>query len=147
MSGGVSLGFGLVTDENIDVGKDLVNLGLEELRNERSGKVHGEGLQRGEGDRASADCDYSIQSRRGRETDLVLLSSLLGEDESALESVSEEESTEVVALGLFDEFLDLGPLEVRRREGFSSTEFSAEGSVEIPNESQVSLCLRFHGRK
>lgn len=145
MSGGVSLSFRLVTDEDVNVRKDLVNLRLEELRNEGSGKVHSEGLQhRGRRSRVSR---LSVQSRRGRETDLVQLSSLLGEDESALESVSEEESTEVVALGLFDEFLDFGPFEVRRREGFSSTKFSAEGSVEIPNESQVSLRLRFHGRK
>lgn len=40
----VSLGLGLVTDENVNVGKDLVNLGLEELGNERGGEVHGEGL-------------------------------------------------------------------------------------------------------
>lgn len=47
VSGGVCLSLGLVTDEDIDVRKDLVNLGLEELRNERSRKVHSEGLSIG----------------------------------------------------------------------------------------------------
>jgi hypothetical protein len=45
VSSGVSLGLGLVTDEDVNVGKDLVNLGLEELGNEGGGEVHGEGLQ------------------------------------------------------------------------------------------------------
>lgn len=52
----------------------------------------------------------------------------LGENESTLETVSEEETSEVVTLGRVDELLDLGLLEVRRRERFSSTEGSAEGS-------------------
>lgn len=70
----------------------------------------------------------------GEYAHLVLLSGLLGENESTLESVSKEESTEVVALGLLDEFLDLGLLEVRRRERFSGTKGSAERSKQNPQE-------------
>jgi hypothetical protein len=41
----VSGGLGLVSDDDIAEGDDLVDLSLEELRDERSRKVHGEALQ------------------------------------------------------------------------------------------------------
>ena len=44
VAGGVGLRLGLVSDENVDEGEDLVDLGLEELRDEGSREVHGEDL-------------------------------------------------------------------------------------------------------
>jgi hypothetical protein len=44
MAIGVGLCLGLVSDENVDKGHDLVDLGLEELGDERCGEVHREGL-------------------------------------------------------------------------------------------------------
>lgn len=38
------VGFSFITDENIDVRQDLVNLALEELRDKGCGQVHGECL-------------------------------------------------------------------------------------------------------
>ena len=41
---GPSLGFGLVTDEVVDVGEDLLELGTEELSDEGGGKVEDKDL-------------------------------------------------------------------------------------------------------
>lgn len=128
MGGSVSLSFGLVTDEDVDVKEDLVNLRLEELRDERSGKVHSERLE----GRTPSESAESLSATVIREEKAYLLgfSGSLGKNESTFETVSEEETSEVVTLGLVDEFLDLGLLEVGRRESFGGTEGSAEGSEE-----------------
>ena len=47
VAGGVRLGLGLVSDENVDEGEDLVDLRLEELGDEGGGEVHGEDLRDG----------------------------------------------------------------------------------------------------
>lgn len=55
---------------------------------------------------------------------------MLGEDLGRLDTVSKEESTEVVKLGLVDNLLDFGSLEVARAELLSGPESGAEGAVE-----------------
>lgn len=62
-------------------------------------------------------------------TDLVVLSRGLGELESALEAVSEEETAEVVRLGSLDQLLDLGLVEMSRRERLGGAELRAERAV------------------
>lgn len=142
MAGSVSLGFRLVTNEDINVGEDLVNLRLEELRDERSGKVHSERLK----------VPTTSESAEGSNTRSIMegLAYLLGfrssfsKNESTFETVSEEETSEVVALGVPDECLDLGLLEVRRRESFGGTEGSAEGSEEQGREDQLHLIQKMN---
>ena len=51
---------------------------------------------------------------------------MLGEDLGRLESVSEEETSEVVELGLVDDFLDLGRLEVLGAERLGGSKGGAE---------------------
>lgn len=124
VAGSVSFGFRLVSDENIDKRQELVDLGLEELRNERSRQVHREGLRS-----ATSVRELSFQGCRARETDLFVVESVLSEVLGGFESVSEEETTEVVDLGSVNQSLDGGSLEVCRFEVLSSSESSAEGSA------------------
>ena len=67
-----------------------------------------------------------------------VLSELLGRDET----VSEEESTEVVDLGAIDQSLDGRGLEVSGLEVLSSSESGAEGSVNVASEYSM---LRWSG--
>ena len=59
---------------------------------------------------------------------------MLGEVLGGFESVSEEETTEVVDLGPVDQRLDGGSLEVSRFEVLSSSESGAEGSATVTYE-------------
>ena len=122
MAGSVGLGFRLVSDENVNKRQELVDLGLEELRNEGSRQVHGEGLDREMGV-STAQWDEVSESH------LFVVERVLSELLGRLESVSQEETTEVVDLGAFDQSLDGRGLEVSRFKVFRSSESSAEGSI------------------
>jgi hypothetical protein len=63
-------------------------------------------------------------------THLAVVSSVLSEDLGRLDSVGEEESTEVEELGSVNEGLDGGGLEVGRLEGLGGSEGRAEGPTE-----------------
>lgn len=55
---------------------------------------------------------------------------MLGKGLGRLEAVGEEESTEVVELGLLDDLLDLGGLEVLGAERLGGSKGGAEGPIE-----------------
>lgn len=107
---GVGGGLGLVSDDDVAEGEHLVDLGLEELGDERGRQVHGERLSR--------------------------VGSGLGELEGGLDTVGEEEASEVEELGLLDQRLDLGGGEVRGGEGLGSSEGGGERSETYRNEAE-----------
>ena len=101
--GGVGGGFRLVADEHIDVREELLELDLEELRDERGGKVQ----------------DDRLAVRAGS----------LGDLHGGLETVREEVTLDVDELCARDELGDLRGLEVGGGEFLSGTQGGAERSV------------------
>lgn len=98
-----ALGLGLVADHELSVRKHLVDLALEELRDERCREVE-------------------------RERTAGILG-LLGDDYGALHTVGEEEAANVEELGRVDRCLGVGRLEVRLVELLSGTKVSAQRAV------------------
>lgn len=126
---GVRLGLGLVTDHNVAEGKHLVHLRLEELGDERRREVHSEALSHStkKGNGQSSNCS---RGKGQRETNLAGRRGLLGEDESGLDSVGQEEASQVEELGSIDESLDLGRSQVGGGEGLGGLEGGRQGSIE-----------------
>lgn len=131
MAVGVGLSLGLVADEDVDVRKDLVDLGLEELGDEGSREVHGEGLRNGK--RVSL---VSCSSRRVV-AHLLVVSGVLGKNLGRLETVGKEEPAEVVELGLLNDLLDLGSLQVLGAERLGGSKGGAEGPVEAKDQWRI----------
>jgi hypothetical protein len=77
----------------------------------------------------------SVSRRTGNQregvTHLLVVSGMLSKSLGRLEAVGEEESTEVVELGLLDDLLDLGGLEVLGAERLGGSKGGAEGPVEV----------------
>lgn len=103
VGGGVGLGFGLVTEDEVGEGDDALKLSLEELGDEGGREVEGEDL-------ASGRC---------------LLAELL----HGLDTVGEEESTNVEQLSTVDDLGDLRGRQMRLLEHLSSTQSGDKGSV------------------
>lgn len=101
----VRRGFALVANEDIDVRKNLFQLHLEELGNERSREIQHDRLA----------------SRR----------SGLGDVQGALETVSQKVTLDVEELGVREELADLGGVEVRGRKHLGGAEGGAQGSVVV----------------
>lgn len=100
---GVGLGLTLVTKDNIHVGQDIIqNLG-EELGDEGSREVHGE--------------------------DLVLGGSVLGDLENALGGDGQEETLDVVDLGVLDQVPSLLSLDVLNSQLLGSRQLGDQGAV------------------
>ena len=99
---GVRCSLGLVADQDIHVVQQLVELHLEELRNER---------------RAQVESD-----------DLAAAGGGLGDLDGGLDAVGKEETTDVEELGMVDVFLDLGLGEVRGGELFGGSKGGDEGT-------------------
>ena len=97
------LGLGLVADDQLGVGQDLVDLRLEELGNERRREVERERL--------------------------AGLLGVLRDNQRALDTVGEEEAADVEELGGVDRGLGLGRVEVRLVELLSRTEVGAQRAV------------------
>lgn len=100
---GVRRSLGLVPDQDIDIVQQLIQLHLEELRDER---------------RAQVERD-----------DLAVSGGGLGDLDSGLDAMGEEEATDVEELGVVDVGLDFGLGEVRRRELFGGSEGGDEGAA------------------
>lgn len=126
---GVGLSLRLVADEDVDEGEDLVDLRLEELGDEGSGEVHGEDLQK----RRRSSARFFLPPS-GSYTHLVVIGGVLCEDLGRLDTVGEEEASEVEELGTIDEGLDLGGLEVSRLERLGGS----KGGAERPSEGNLS---------
>lgn len=100
---GIGLGLTLVTKDNIQVGHDIIkNLG-EELGDEGSREVHGE--------------------------DLVLGGSVLGDLENALRGDGQEETLDVVDLGVLDQVPGLLGLDVLNSQLLGSRQLGDQGAV------------------
>ena len=101
---GVRRRLGLIPDQDIDIVQELIQLHLEELRNER---------------RAQVERDNLAVSGGG-----------LGDLDGGLDAVGEEEATDVEELGVVDVGLDFGLGEVRGGELFGRSEGGDEGAAE-----------------
>lgn len=113
--------FRFVPDQDVDVGEDLVNLGLEELGDERRREVHREDLSA----KRSKMLAQFLLSDDG-DSYLVLSGGVLSEDLGGFNSVGEEEASQVEELGSVDESLDLGSLKVGRLERLGRSEGGAK---------------------
>lgn len=99
----VRRGLGLVSDQDVHVGQELIKLDLEELGNERRAQVEGD--------------------------DLSSAGSGLGDLHGGFDAVGKEETTDVEELCVVDVFLDLGLGQVRGGELFGGSESGDEGSA------------------
>lgn len=103
LSGGIGSSLGLVSNQNVDIGQELLELDLEELGNKGGREVE--------------------------DDDLALSTGLLGNLEGRDDTVSQEESSNVKELCIVQQGLDLGLLKVVRGELFSSLKGGAERPV------------------
>lgn len=111
-SSGVCSGFTLVSDQDVDVGKNLFELNLEELRNEWSAQVQDDSLALG------AEC--------------------LGDLNDGLDTVRQKVSLNVEELGRVDDRGDLGLGEVVRSEFLGGSKGGAQVSVVASNDDGAS---------
>lgn len=128
---GVGSGLRLVADNDVAEGEELVDLSLEELGDEGSREVHGEDLG-GTRESGVTVSYWSSVAFLVIESHLARTGRALGELESGLKAVGEEEASEVEELSLVDEGLNLGGVEVVDGERLRGAEGRAEGTVRPP---------------
>jgi hypothetical protein len=114
-------GFGLVANENVDVGQDLVERVLEELRDEGGRKVQDELLHQ----LSPSNSPNGVMSG----AHLVLSSSLLGQRLDSRYTDSQVEPTDVEDLRVLDLLPDALLLQVLELVVVGSSEVGAEGAV------------------
>jgi hypothetical protein len=133
--GGPRLSLGLVTDEDVDVGKDLLNLGLEELRDEGCGEVEGEGLY-------EACSNTTLDDDEGP-TDLSSQGSIFCNLDDSLGAVGKEVALDVEELGGLDQRCNLCALKVRFFELLCRSEGGNERSRNCISAQSLPYTIRF----